>query len=143
MAGWFNTFVGAINLSFFADIIGIAGAVFSLLAWRKTTKLRNEIYQSMDFNKRRKNILADIKAIRDGILLDENFTLQIASRLRTNMLDCERRFDQILNRKDKKTIRSIMDKLDTYTKNEDINTRELCSQLDYLTVKLSMEEKQR
>ena len=125
-----------LTLGTVADVCGIAGFVFSVLIWKMAGKLKAQISV---YRRQQKDIVLNLRAQRDCILLDNIYTIGVRSELRTELYGLLKSYDALLSLGEKWRIRQALGML-SKKKPEEVDREVLCAHLDYIIARFRKKE---
>lgn len=122
-------------ISGLSSLCGIVGFIFSVAIWVKTKDLREQINI---YKRNQKTIITNLKSYRDSIILDELYTINIRSSIRTELYSILQDYNALF---------SIWVKLKIYwtihllnSKKANIDIEALCSLLDWIIARIQRKE---
>lgn len=127
------------TLSNIADVLGILGFILTIVLLIRSEAIRKELdSQRSDYQKEKKNIRAQITAVRDNVRNDGlEINLKIISDVRTNLLSFGQKFERLLTHDDKRHMANTLKMLKLC---ENIDRTKLCAELDYFVARFDKKE---
>lgn len=126
-------------VSAIADWAGIASLILTIALLFRSESMRKEIEsQRSDYKKEQKAIRENLIALRNNVIEDDVLNQKVISDIRTQLFGYQQKFKRLLNRKDKKHMKTTLAILDLSLK--EVDSRGLCKELDYFVARFERKE---